>query len=108
MALAFTIMPFAPSAPLLYVAAAVAGLGSATTHPVVSALLSEETKEHQGITMGTATSFESLGRLLGPLLGGSLLAFGLFAPFLVSGVIITVAVFCILVFTNFLKRGHVT
>src|SRR3989338_11620015 len=31
MALAFTIMPFAPSAPLLYVAAAVACLGSATT-----------------------------------------------------------------------------
>ncbi|MBI2123881.1 MAG: MFS transporter [Candidatus Wildermuthbacteria bacterium] len=106
MALAFTIMPFVPSAPLLYAAAAVAGLGSATTHPVISALLSEETKEHQGITMGTATSFESLGRLLGPLLGGSLLAFGLFTPFLVSGVIITVAVFCILVFTNFLKRGH--
>ncbi len=106
MALAFTIMPFLPSAPLLYIAAAMAGLGSATTHPVVSALLSEETKEHQGITMGTATSFESLGRLLGPLLGGSLLTFGLFVPFLASGIIITIAVFCILIFTNFLKRGH--
>lgn len=106
MALAFTMMPFMPSTPLLYLAAAIAGLGSATTHPVVSALLSEETKEQQGITMGTATSFESLGRLIGPLLGGFLLSFGLLAPFLVSGIIITVAVFCILVFTSFLKRGH--
>lgn len=106
MAFAFAMMPFLPSAPMLYLVAGIAGLGSATTHPVVSALLSEETKEHQGITMGTATSFESLGRLLGPLLGGFLLSFGLFAPFLVSGIIITVGVFCILVFTNFLKRGH--
>ncbi|MDO8474064.1 MAG: MFS transporter [bacterium] len=106
MALAFTMMPFLPSTLLLYLAAAIAGLGSATTHPVVSALLSEETKEQQGITMGTATSFESLGRLLGPLLGGFLLSFGLFAPFLASGIIITVSVFCILVFTNFLKKGH--
>ena len=108
MALAFTIMPFSSSPFLLYLAAAIAGLGSATTHPVVSALLSEETKEQQGITMGTATSFEGLGRLLGPLLGGFLLSFGLFAPFLASGIIITIGIFCILVFTNFLKKGHLT
>ena len=108
MALALTVMPFSSSPFLLYLAAAVAGLGSATTHPIVSALLSEETKDQQGITMGTATSFESLGRLLGPLLGGFLLSFGLFTPFLASGIIITIGVFCILVFTGFLKQGHLT
>lgn len=106
MALAFTMMPFLASASLLYVAAAIAGLGSATTHPVVGALLSEETKEQQGITMGTAASFESLGRLLGPLLSGFLLSLGIFAPFLASGLIVAITIAFILVFTDFLKRGH--
>ncbi len=106
MTFAFTMMPFFSSPLFLYLAAAMAGLGSATTHPVVSTLLSEETKEQQGITMGIAASFEGLGRLIGPLLGGILLSFGIFAPFLVSGVFMTGAILFILFFTNFLKKGH--
>lgn len=79
-------MPFLPhSAWFLYLAMACAGLGSALARPIITAMLSEETKEGQGITMGTANSFESLGRLVGPLLGGTLFGLSMTLPFVALG-----------------------
>lgn len=110
MALAFAIMPFLPAiTPLFYLAMAIAGLGSSVVRPIVTALISLETKQPQGITMGTANAFESLGRLLGPLLGGLLLGlFGFQAPFLFSGFIIITVLVLVLKKTNFFSIGRHT
>ena len=110
MAIAFAAMPFLPAiTPLFYLAMATAGLGSAVVRPIITALISLETKEPQGITMGTSNAFESLGRLLGPLLGGLLLGlFGFQTPFLFSGFIIVAVLILILKKTNFISIGRTT
>ncbi len=56
-------------------------------------LISMESKpEEQGIVMGVAQSFGALGRVFGPLIGGTLAIFSLSLPFLVAGVV-TVLIF---------------
>jgi len=105
MAIGFIAMPFVPVHLLfLYIAAAVAGFGSAVSRPVITALISKETKEPQGITMGTANAFESLGRLIGPLLGGFLFSYGFATPFVFSGTVVILVLLFILGTTKFLKQ----
>ncbi|MDP4007333.1 MAG: MFS transporter [bacterium] len=109
MGLSFAAMPFLPqSVPLFYLAMAFAGLGSAVSRPVITALVTEETKEPQGVTLGTANAFEALGRLLGPLLGGFLFMFGNQVPFLFSGTVAILFVFFVWRYTHFLRQGHAT
>ena len=108
MALAFIAMPFLPEITFLfYLAMATAGFGSAVVRPIITALITLETKEPQGVTMGAANSFESLGRLLGPLLGGLLLGlFGFQTPFLFSGIILVIVLILVLKKTNFMSIGQ--
>ena len=108
MAIAFSAMPFLPAVTsFFYLAMAVAGLGSAVVRPIITALITLETKEPQGITLGTANAFESLGRLAGPLLGGLLLgAFGFSVPFVFSGFVIVVVLIFISKKTNFAAIEH--
>jgi len=103
MALAFSAMPFLPAiTSFFYLAMATAGLGSAVVRPIITALITLETKEPQGITLGTANAFESLGRLVGPLLGGLLLgAFGFSVPFVFSAFVIVVVLIFIYKKTSF-------
>ncbi|MCH7605001.1 MFS transporter [Patescibacteria group bacterium] len=105
MAIGFTIMPFVPVQLLfLYIAGAVAGFGSAVSRPVITALISKETEEAQGVTMGTANTFESLGRLIGPLLGGFLFSYSMATPFVFSGAVVVFIVLFIVGNTQFLKQ----
>ncbi|MDP2734825.1 MAG: MFS transporter [bacterium] len=107
MGLSFAAMPFLPaSVPLFYFAMGLAGLGSAVARPVITALITEETTEPQGITLGTANAFESLGRFIGPLMGGLLFAFGPAVPFLFSGIGAILVVVFVMCSTHFLKQGH--
>lgn len=107
MALGFLIMPFVPASLMfLYGAIAVAALGSSVSRPVITALISEETQEGQGVTMGTATAFESLGRLIGPILGGFLFAYGVALPFVFSAVVVIITLAFITKKSGFLSREH--
>ena len=107
MSLSFVAMPFLPnSVSLFYLAMALAGLGSAVARPVITALITKETTEPQGITMGTSSAFEGLGRLLGPLLGGFLFMFGHQVPFLFSGIVAVLMVFFVWKYTSFLHQGN--
>ena len=52
------------------------------------ALISLESKaEEQGIVLGVAQSFASLGMIFGPLLGGTIGSFSLSLPFVLSGIV---------------------
>ncbi len=107
MALGFATIPFLPSQlTLLYLITAVIGVGSAISRPVITALLSKETSEGQGVTMGTSGAFESLGHLIGPLVGGFLFAFGIAIPFLFSGGVIIAMLIFILAATQFVKSPY--
>lgn len=72
----------------LYAATAIYTLGSSMLRPIINSILSKETKEGQGTTMGLAFSFESLGRIAGPLLGGLLIGIlNVRSQFILSAVI---------------------
>lgn len=89
MAVGLFLIPFAKIPLILLAFMIIMTLGSSMTRPTLATLVSKETKEGQGTTMGIFSSFESLGRVLGPLLGGWLFsAFGFHSPFTVSAVLI--------------------
>lgn len=82
MALALFFMAFANS--IIYLASAmmIMAVGSALTRPTLNSLISKLTPENQGISLGTATSFEAMGRILGPITAGFLFQrFGGTGPF---------------------------
>ncbi len=97
------VMPFLPGqVAYLYGATVLVAIGSGIAHPVISALLSEETPEGQGTTMGTANAFESLGRFISPLMGGFLFGLAPFTPFLFSSVVIALVLWFLVARTHFL------
>lgn len=69
------------------------GVGSSLNRPTAEGVISRITKIGQGTTMGLAHSFESLGRVLGPLLGGVLFGEDPAAPFVVSALMVIVLAF---------------
>ena len=106
LAISFITMPFLPTQVVyFYLVMFLAGIGSSVARPVITALITKESTEPQGATLGTSSAFESLGRLIGPLLGGMLFIFGFQAPFLFSGTITLLVVFLVWRHTNFLQQG---
>ncbi|MBI2577972.1 MAG: MFS transporter, partial [Candidatus Wildermuthbacteria bacterium] len=101
MAIGFAMMPFSPSTIFLYAATGIAGLGSAVTRPIITALISEETTMEQGATMGMANAYESLGRFIGPLAGGFLFGVLSFLPFVLAGTVVGIVLLSLL----FFKKG---
>lgn len=68
------------------------GLGNGVIRPSVSSLLTKSSNEGHGRATGLLSSFDSLGRIIGPPLGGWLFSLTLGLPYL-SGVVITIAAF---------------
>ncbi|WP_033829601.1 tetracycline resistance MFS efflux pump [Bacillus andreraoultii] len=65
------------------------GLGNGVIRPTVSALLTKTSTAGHGSVTGLLSSFDSLGRIIGPPLGGTLFALGAGFPY-VSGMILSV------------------
>lgn len=91
------LVPWAKTIFGLYMVTAIYIFGSSMLRPLISSILSKETKEGQGTTMGLAFSFESLGRIAGPLLGGLLIGIlDVRSQFVLSAVIFLIS---LIVFT---------
>jgi DHA1 family multidrug resistance protein-like MFS transporter len=63
------------------------GIGNSLIKPCVSSLITQKTTVGQGIASGLSSSMDSLGRIVGPLLGAALLGAIAWLPFVVSGVL---------------------
>lgn len=104
MAVGLFLIPFAITPALLLIFMIFMTIGSSMTRPTLASLVSKQTKEGQGTTMGIFSSFESLGRVFGPILGGWLFStFGFHSPFTVTSVIILLSLLFIIRRKNFLK-----
>ena len=104
MAVGLFLIPFAITPLLLLIFMIFMTIGSSMTRPTLASLVSKQTKEGQGTTMGIFSSFESLGRVFGPILGGWLFStFGFHSPFTVTSVIILLSLLLIIRRKNFLK-----
>jgi DHA1 family multidrug resistance protein-like MFS transporter len=63
------------------------GIGNSLIKPCVTSLITQKTTVGQGIASGLSSSMDSLGRIVGPLLGAALLGATSWLPFVVSGIL---------------------
>ncbi|MDB4868028.1 MAG: transporter, partial [Cohnella sp.] len=61
------------------------GVGNALLRPCVTSLITQKTTVEQGVASGLSSSMDSLGRIIGPLLGSALLVYASWLPYIVSG-----------------------
>jgi multidrug resistance protein len=61
--------------------------GSALVRPGISSAISRRTRAGQGATMGLMSSFDSLGRIVGPVWAGLIYRFGVNLPFFTGAAI---------------------
>jgi multidrug resistance protein len=62
----------------------VAGVGNQVMRPTNASLISKRTERGQGASIGMMDSFDSLGRILGPVLAGALYGAGAVYPYLAA------------------------
>jgi DHA1 family multidrug resistance protein-like MFS transporter len=97
-ALAFGLMLLANSYLSILLAIAFFGLAIALQIPTLTSLTSKRARLPQGTAMGLSQAFVSLGRIIGPLLGGFIFDINLLLPYL-SGSVIMAAGFVVSLFT---------
>lgn len=104
MAVGLFLIPFSLAGSFLLLFMIIMALGSALSRPTLASLISKETKEAQGTTMGVFSSFESLGRVFGPVLGGWLFSnFGFHSPFTLSAVLIFITLIFVVQIKGFFR-----
>jgi len=62
----------------------VAGVGNQVMRPTNASLISKRTVHGQGVSIGMMDSFDSLGRIIGPLLAGTLYGTNVLYPYLAA------------------------
>lgn len=87
--------------------AALLVVGIALARPALSSYLSKVTAEGQGLTMGRGASFESLGRILGPVVGTELLGRHVGAPYWVGAAGMVLCAVLAALFLNGAARASV-
>jgi len=80
---------------------AIFGVGNGVIRPSVSSLLTKMSQVGHGTATGYLSSFDSLGRIFGPVLGGVLYSYHIGLPYL-SGILLSVVAF--LLFRVFLSK----
>ena len=104
LAVGLFLIPFAKLAVFLLIFMILMAIGSSMTRPTLASLVSKQTKEGQGTTMGIFSSFESLGRGFGPLLGGWLFStFGFHSPFTISAILIFITLIFVVQIRGFFR-----
>src|SRR5690625_3816685 len=68
------------------------GIGNGVIRPSVSSLLTKKSKVGYGVVTGSLSSFDSLGRIIGPVLGGALYSIFIGLPY-IFGILLSVFVF---------------
>ena len=98
-------LPFVPVSlfiPLELLALVLISLGNGALTPTISSLLSRvASPQEQGKVLGYAQSFSSLGRVIGPFLGGGLYGIGYRLPNIGSGVLM---ILCLVLAGRLIRR----
>lgn len=98
-------LSFAKSMGQMFFAMPLVAAGLALVRPTITGAVSLRTPLGQGVTMGIQGSFDSLGRMLGPLWAGFIYAYGIQAPFWSAALVHLLAfVFVLPIFMQMLSR----
>lgn len=90
MIIGYIIISLAPSVITSLGSVMILAIGIALNEPSLMSLISQRSKEGEGITLGTMWSFDSLARVIGPSIGGFLyIRFVPPAPFWLNAVLLT-------------------
>lgn len=82
------------------------GVGNGIIRPAVSALLTKRSRTGHGSVTGLLSSFDSLGRILGPILGGLLYTISMGLPY-ISGIFLSAVAFILFrMYTAKTKKMH--
>lgn len=82
------------------------GIGNGVIRPSVSALLTKKSTVGHGSTTGLLSSFDSLGRIIGPPLGGWLFSLAIGLPY-ITGLVISILTFVLYqVYKNQTRKGR--
>ncbi|MEL1135529.1 MFS transporter [Desulfitobacterium sp. THU1] len=94
-ALAFLWMLWAPNAVLLVLGTMVFMVGNSLMTPTSSSLVTKNSHNQQGASLGVYQSFGSLGRILGPLIGGGIYELSMNTPYIIG---MGTLVLCLIIF----------
>ncbi|AGA69660.1 arabinose efflux permease family protein [Desulfitobacterium dichloroeliminans LMG P-21439] len=94
-AFAFLWMLWAPNAVLLVLGTMVFMTGNSLMTPTSSSLVTKNNHNHQGASLGVFQSFGSLGRIIGPLIGGGIYELSMNTPYIIG---IVTLVLCVIIF----------
>ena len=67
-------------------------VGNSLMVPTCSGMVSKQSNQGQGISLGIYQSFASLGRILGPVTGGALFGLSMGIPYITGGVLLVITV----------------
>jgi DHA1 family multidrug resistance protein-like MFS transporter len=83
------------------------GIGNALLRPCVTSLITQKTTVDQGTASGLSSSMDSLGRIIGPLLGSAMLGLAAWLPFVISGALSLAALVLLAQFRTLDRRNAV-
>jgi MFS family permease len=100
---AFLIMYFSRSLPVFIVASIILALFNSSVQTLIPTILSQEADaKSQGSIMGLSASYQSIGMIFGPIVGGVLATISLESPFLAGALAVLI---CFFLSFNVLKEG---
>lgn len=94
--LGFCLIAFSPHESIAIIGCLFTGFGQACVNPTVLSLLSKRETYGQGMTVGIHQAMNSLGRIVGPLIGGAVFSIIILGPFITSAVVALVLYFILL------------
>lgn len=95
----FSLIAFSPHIIFIIAGCLFTGFGQACVNPTVLSMLSKRGTYGQGLTVGIHQSMNSLGRIVGPLIGGGLFSIMISGPFL-SSAFVAFSLFLMMYFSN--------
>lgn len=88
-AVSFFLMFISRSLPMFILASIILGIANSVAQTLIPTILSQEADEKsQGSIMGLNASYQSLGMIAGPLIGGAVATMAVTLPFLVGAVLV--------------------
>lgn len=102
-AVSFLVMAFSRTLGIFILASIILGVFNSLVQTLIPTILSQETDEKsQGSIMGLNASYQSIGMIIGPLLGGAVATISIPSTFLVGAVLIAL---CFVLSFNVLRPG---
>lgn len=94
-AIAFLWMLWAPNAILLVLGTMLFMIGNSLMTPTSSSLVTQNSSNRQGASLGVFQAFGSLGRIFGPLVGGGIYELSMNTPYIIGMVAL---ILCLIIF----------